>query len=174
RDIHSWFGGGNSRYIFNKGGIAKRVFLPKQIHRIRESARQLHRRSADTAIPNDHGSDTLRELGKHLGRANQIEIVVGVDIDKSRREDVAVALQRFCGRITAHIADSPYTTLRNRDGTGLRLIAAPVENLYIADHRVAGRQVISRRRKWLNYLPSVGVMKRAQMLSLRNSRSESQ
>jgi hypothetical protein len=47
------------------------------------------RREADAAVAHDDGGDAVPRRGRHLGIPGRLAVVVRVDVDEARRDDVA-------------------------------------------------------------------------------------
>jgi hypothetical protein len=97
--------------------------IADQIQGRRRSAVERQRRKADPAIAGNDGGDPLAGLRRHIRRSQECTVVVGVHIDKPRRDDLAgdIDLAR-AGRLR-----QPRTDLRD-PGAGdgdIRRVARP-------------------------------------------------
>jgi len=67
------------------------VRAAEQVQRRRHAVSN-QRRQADSAIADDDGRDALADLGQHVRRRQHDLVIVGVDVDESRRDDPAAGI----------------------------------------------------------------------------------
>src|SRR3569833_1088781 len=73
--------------IAGEGVIGKILLLAEQVERFADVARETQRWGGDAAIADDQCGDTLTDLGRHVRLSDANQIVMGVDVNETRRHD---------------------------------------------------------------------------------------
>ena len=128
------------REPFGIGGEAVErppALVAEQIERRGRPAIECDRREADAAIADDDRGDSLRELAQHARRAFEDRaVVVGMRVDKARREREAFGIDLFARRQAGEIADRRHALAVDGDIGRECRFAGAVDDLGAADDQV--------------------------------------
>ena len=120
--------------------IRERVGAAEQRERHGERVvAQPRRRRADPAVADDDRRDPLRELGPHLGRAHDVRVVVGMDVDEARGEAQPRSVDLQLGGEPELGADSDDHSVRDRDVCNEWCAACAVDHTRVADECLTSR-----------------------------------
>ena len=124
------------RAVIAEPWINKRRCAAEQVHRVRRIAFQTDRRSADPAVADNHRGHALAEFWQHLWLTDDHGVVVGVHVNKTRRQHAAGSVDCFGGLGIAQVADALDSTVEKRHVSAITGCVAAIDDQGVANQGV--------------------------------------
>ena len=115
------------RVCFN-GGIDKLRLFTQQVHRIRNVAAHCRHRRADPAIPDNNRRHALAQFWQILRNTNDVDIVMGMHINKPRRQHAPLAVNLAVSRHIQRRRDVDNTIALHRHVAAILRSAASINH----------------------------------------------
>ena len=104
------------------------LLLAEEIHRVRHFAAHSGGRRANPAVADDHRRHPLAELRQVLRHADHVDIIMGMHINKARRQYPPLAINHLLRRNVQRRGDSHNSIALHRHISTVLRPAAPVDH----------------------------------------------